>query len=134
MTISRTAVWGLLLGLLWLWLPSGVGAQGNINCRVAVDNLFKKAENLSIDFKAINAELTSLPTNCKVKESDSILRLPRYREQVKAEQEETAESEWRFDRYGKSVEKVKKNEKNFKSQSSPYDPGGTPGGPGPGTY
>lgn len=130
MTISRMAVGGLLLGLLWLWLPSGVGAQGNVDCREAVDNLFKKAADLSIDFKTINDELAALPAKCKVKESDSILRLPRYRQQVKAEQEETAESEWRFDRYGKHVEK---NEKNFKSQSSVYDPGGMPGGGSPGT-
>ena len=88
MTISRAAVCGLLLGLLLLWLPSGTGAQGNIDCRAAVDNVFKKAKDLSIKDNVLNDELASLPAKCKVKESDSMLGFPRYRDQIKAQQEE----------------------------------------------
>ena len=88
MTISRAAVCGLLLGLLLSWLPSGTGAQGNIDCRVAVDNVFKKAKDLSIKDNILNDELASLPAKCKVEESDSMLGFPRYRDQIKAQQEE----------------------------------------------
>lgn len=122
MTISRTAVCGLLLGLLLLWLPSGVGAQVSKSCRAAVDNLFMKAEDLSIDFKVINDELTSLSVKCKVQESDSILRLPRYREGIKMNKQEDDSSNGRLEKTT-----------NWYNQAAPYDPAGIPGRGGPST-
>jgi HEAT repeat protein len=118
MTISRAAVCGLFLGFLLLWLPSGTGAQGNIDCRAAVDNVFKKANDLSIKDNVLNDELASLPAKCKVKESDSVLRFPRYRDQIKAQQEEEDGSSRRTEKTA-----------NRYNRASPSDPGGgTPPG------
>jgi hypothetical protein len=115
MTMSRTAVYGLLLGLLLLllWLPAKSGAQGTVDCRAAMNNLFVKAADLSIDYKTINDELTSLPVKCKVKESDSVIRLPKYREQIKAEKEEDDRSHGRLEKSA-----------NWYNQAPAYDPNG----------
>jgi len=107
------AVCGLLLGALLLGLPPRSEAQGTVDCRTAVNNLFIKATDLSIDYKTINDELTSLPAKCKVKESDSILKLPKYREYIKAEKEEDDRSQGRLEKSA-----------NWYNQASPYDPNG----------
>lgn len=120
MTISRTAVWVLLLGLLLLWFPSGTEAQVSKKCREAVDNLFKKAADLSIKDNVINGELTSLSVQCRVQESDSILRLPRYRDGIKMEKQEDDSSNGRLEKTA-----------NWYNQAASYDPGGIPTRSGP---
>jgi hypothetical protein len=113
MNILRTALYGLLLGLLLLWPPARSGAQGTVDCRAAVNNLFIKAADLSIDYKIINDELASLPAKCKVKESDSIIKLPKYREQIKAQKEEDDRSHGRLEKSA-----------NWYNQAPTYDPNG----------
>jgi hypothetical protein len=107
MTISRMSVCGFLAILLWL--PSVAGGQGTKQsdpaCRAAMDNLFEQAKDLSIDETVLNDELTKSKAKCGTKEADSIQRLPRFREQIKAQKKELSGSSGRTERSGKAAEK-----------------------------
>lgn len=96
MTISQTAVCGLLLGLFLLWLPSSAGAQGTMlsvmGCRADADELFNKAADLSIDDKVFYEELAKFEKKCKTKEAGSMQSIPRRREQLLAARQERDES------------------------------------------
>jgi hypothetical protein len=136
MTIWRRALCGLLLLTVLTWLPVPVWGQAkkwtDAQCRARMEQLFKYASDPSVDISEVTDNLgpragTEFAMYCRIKEANSIQMLERGMEQLVAEREQTAESDWRVDRAGKHLE-------NMKRQSSPYDPGGTPGGPGPATY
>lgn len=96
-----------------------------------MDKIFKDAVDPTVDISEVTQHLgiragTEFAMHCRIREKLSMEILERQLDNLAAERAHTAESEWRFDRYGKDQE-------IRKSQSPAYDPNGIPTRTGPST-
>jgi hypothetical protein len=93
-------------------------------CRERMDQLFKDASDPTVDISEVTEHLgtraaTDFVVQCRIREKLSFERMERRLDDIVADRKNTAESEWRLDRYGRHQE-------NRRRQAPQYDPFGMP--------